>query len=123
LNSKFLGADTQSTQPRPIQPTVSSLFQQGENDMKRMFYTLMTACVLALPLTAVAQSNDNMKQDQSQQDQMKHDDMSQDQSRKDDMKKDKKSKAKKNKMKKDDSMKHDDMKHDDMKNDDGMKQN
>ena len=56
--------------------------------MKRMLYKLMAACVLALPLTAVAQSNDNMKPDQSQQDQMKHDDMSQDQSKKDDMKKD-----------------------------------
>jgi hypothetical protein len=30
LNSKFLGGDTQSPQPSPIQPVVRSLFQQGE---------------------------------------------------------------------------------------------
>jgi pentapeptide MXKDX repeat protein len=118
--------------PRPAQPVVRSSFQQGENYMKKIVCKLMTAFVLALPLTAIAQSNDNMKQGQSQ-DQMKHDDMSQDQSKKDDMKndemksdgmkkdkmkKDKKSKAKKDKMKKEDNMKHDDM-----KKDDGMKQN
>jgi pentapeptide MXKDX repeat protein len=57
--------------------------------------TQVAACVLALPLTAVAQSNDNMKPDQSQQDQMKHDDLSQDQSKKDDMKKDEMKKDKK----------------------------
>ena len=42
--------------------------------MKKMLCRLMTMCVVAVPLTALAQSGDNMKQDQSQ-DQMKHDNM------------------------------------------------
>ena len=36
--------------------------------MKKALYKLMTVCLLAMPLTAIAQSTDNMKQDQSQQD-------------------------------------------------------
>ena len=35
--------------------------------MKKMFYRMITVCMLAVPLTAVAQSTDNMKQDQSPQ--------------------------------------------------------
>lgn len=44
--------------------------------MKKLLHKLMTVCVLAMPLAALAQSTDNMKQAQSQQDQMKHDEMS-----------------------------------------------
>ena len=62
--------------------------------MKTMMCRLVIACCLAMPVTMLAQSSDNMQQDSMKKDDnMKHDDM-----------------------KKDDGMKHDDM-----KQDDGMK--
>jgi len=39
--------------------------------MKKMLYRTMAVCMLALPLTAVAQSPGDMKQDQTHQDPMK----------------------------------------------------
>jgi pentapeptide MXKDX repeat protein len=87
---------------------------QGDN-MKKIFSSLMLACVLTASLAAFAQ-------DQMKQDDMKKDDAKQDTMNKDQMKKDKKSKkaAKKDAMKKD-SMKDDNMKKDDMKKDDMKK--
>jgi pentapeptide MXKDX repeat protein len=80
--------------------------------MKKTLCRLMAMCFLAVPLSALAQSGDNMKQDQTQPDQMKNDNVKHDQMMKGNMKNDTRPKKTEKKTKKAD-----------MKKDDNMKQN
>jgi hypothetical protein len=61
----------QSSDPHGSQYVFCISTNERTEHMKKMLYKLMAVCVLAMPVAAGAQSNDNMKQDQSQQDQMK----------------------------------------------------